>query len=157
MRPIPRPAIPAPGDDPLTPDSQRAGVINLFYWANRFHDLTYDLGFTEAARNFQHNNYGRGGVEGDRISAESQDSIGSNNANFVTPPDGGRGRLQTFLWTARPPTAMARWMPKLSCTNSLTACPAACMPTPPASAAICRGLGSGLERLLCRRHLVLSH
>jgi subtilisin-like proprotein convertase family protein len=99
----PAPGDPAPGDDPLTPDSQRAGVINLFYWANRFHDLTYDLGFTEAARNFQHNNYGRGGVEGDRISAESQDSIGSNNANFVTPPDGGRGRLQTFLWTGPTP------------------------------------------------------
>ena len=39
-------------------------VTNMFYWVNRYHDATYLLGFTEAARNFQDNNFGRGGAWG---------------------------------------------------------------------------------------------
>ncbi len=49
---------------------------------NRYHDELYRLGFTESARNFQNDNYGRGGVGNDRVSAEGQDSSGTNNANF---------------------------------------------------------------------------
>src|SRR6185369_17056817 len=30
---------------------------------------------------------------------EAQDSSGTNNANFATPADGGRGRLQLYIWT----------------------------------------------------------
>ncbi len=44
----------------------------LFYWTNVFHDRLYLLGFTEAARNFQHDNFGRGGLGNDRVSAEGQ-------------------------------------------------------------------------------------
>ncbi|MDH4062786.1 MAG: M36 family metallopeptidase [Acidobacteriota bacterium] len=90
-------------DDPLTTNYQRGDVTNMFYWTNRFHDATYLLGFTEAARNFQNDNFGRGGAGADRVSAEGQDSSGTNNANFATPADGGRGRMQMYLWTGPTP------------------------------------------------------
>jgi hypothetical protein len=44
---------------------------NLFYWINRAHDLHYASGFTEAAGNFQADNFGKGGVQGDAIYAYS--------------------------------------------------------------------------------------
>ena len=90
-------------DDPLTLNYQRGDVTNMFYWVNRFHDSTYLLGFTEQAFNFQNDNFGRGGLGADRVSAEGQDSSGTNNANFSTPADGGRGRMQMFLWTGPTP------------------------------------------------------
>lgn len=90
-------------DDPLTLNYQRGDVTNMFYWVNRFHDDTYRLGFNEFSFNFQNDNFGRGGLGGDRISAEGQDSSGTNNANFSTPADGGRGRMQMFLWTGPTP------------------------------------------------------
>ena len=76
-----------------------AAVTNLFYWCNNVHDLTYQYGFDEASGNFQVNNYGRGGVGGDDVRCEAQDGSGTNNANFSTPAnDGGRPRMQMFLW-----------------------------------------------------------
>ena len=76
-----------------------AAVTNLFYWCNVVHDLTYQYGFDDASGNFQVNNYGRGGVGGDDVRCEAQDGSGTNNANFSTPAnDGGRPRMQMFLW-----------------------------------------------------------
>src|SRR5436190_4204697 len=83
---------------PIT-NYQRAIVTQLFYIANWYHDETYRLGFTESAKNFQNDNFSRGGAGADRVSAEAQDCAGTNNANFSTPADGGRGRMQMFLWT----------------------------------------------------------
>jgi hypothetical protein len=107
----PAPGIPPPGDDPTPPNPQtypptpyQQGLItHAFYTVNRFHDAAYRLGFNEQAGNFQHFNFGRGGSEGDRISFEVQDSSGTNGANFSAPADGGRGRLQMFLWTGSTP------------------------------------------------------
>ena len=99
----PPPGNPAPGDDPLTPQAQRGAVIQMFYVMNLYHDELYKRGFTEQAFNFQHDNFGRGGIGNDRVSAEGQDSSGTNNANFSTPADGGRGRMQMFLWTGPTP------------------------------------------------------
>jgi hypothetical protein len=99
----PPPGNPAPGDEPLTAQAQRGAVIQMFYVMNRYHDVLYRLGFTEQAQNFQASNFGRGGVENDRVSAEGQDSSGTNNANFATVADGGRGRMQMFLWTGPTP------------------------------------------------------
>ncbi|MCW5955216.1 MAG: M36 family metallopeptidase [Pyrinomonadaceae bacterium] len=93
----------AAGTSPAMIDFQRAAVANLFYITNRYHDEMYLLGFTEAARNFQHDNFGRGGAAGDRVSAEAQDCSGTNNANFGTPADGARGRMQMYIWTAPTP------------------------------------------------------
>ncbi|MER3431026.1 MAG: hypothetical protein C4324_08295, partial [Blastocatellia bacterium] len=91
------------GDDPLTPQAQRGAVIQMFWVMNWYLSETYRLGFTEPARNFQANNFGRGGVQGDRVSAEGQDSSGTNNANFSTPADGGRGKMQMYIWTGPTP------------------------------------------------------
>jgi Zn-dependent metalloprotease len=87
--------------DPRT--QQAAAVTNLFYYNNIMHDFSYNLGFTESARNFQVNNFGRGGTGNDSVQAEAQDGSGTNNANFATPPDGSRPRMQQFLFTAPTP------------------------------------------------------
>lgn len=99
----PPPGNPAPGDDPLTAQAQRGAVIQMFYIMNLHHDTLYLAGFTEAARNFQNTNFTGMGVANDRVSSEGQDSSGTNNANFATPADGGRGRMQMFLWTGPTP------------------------------------------------------
>jgi Fungalysin metallopeptidase (M36)/Fungalysin/Thermolysin Propeptide Motif len=99
----PAPGAPAPGDDPLTAQAQRGAVIQMFYVMNRYHDSMYRLGFTESAFNFQAANFTGMGVGNDRVSAEGQDSSGTNNANFATPADGGRGRMQMFVWTGPTP------------------------------------------------------
>jgi len=82
---------------------QNAAVTNLFYWNNIIHDVQYQYGFDEAAGNFQANNYGKGGREGDAVLAEAQDGSGSNNANFMTPPDGTPPRMQMYLWNRTAP------------------------------------------------------
>jgi len=100
----PPPGAPAPGDNPLDPPAQRGAVTQMFYLMNLYHDELYKRGFNEPARNFQHLNFaGAGGVAGDRVSSEGQDSSGTNNANFATPADGSRGRMQMYLWTGPTP------------------------------------------------------
>ncbi len=95
----PPPGNPSPGDDPLTAQAQRGAVTQMFYVMNRYHDELYKRGWVENAFNFQHNNFGRGGLGNDRVSSEGQDSSGVNNANFSTPADGSRPRMQMYLWT----------------------------------------------------------
>ena len=85
-----------------------AANTNLFYMNNVMHDLWYQYGFNEANRNFQTNNYGRGGAQGDAVNADSQDGSqlatqNLNNANFSTPTDGGAPRMQMYLWNYGPP------------------------------------------------------
>ncbi|NQW03003.1 MAG: hypothetical protein HQ485_03150, partial [Acidobacteria bacterium] len=80
-----------------------AAVANMFYWNNIIHDVQYQYGFDEAAGNFQVNNYARGGAGNDDVRAEAQDGGGTNNANFSTPPDGSRPRMQMYVWTAPTP------------------------------------------------------
>src|SRR5829696_5308386 len=88
----------------VDPRTQQAAVVtNLFYYNNVMHDFSYNLGFTETARNFQTNNFGRGGTGNDSVRAEAQDGSGTNNANFATPPDGQRPRMQQYLFTSPNP------------------------------------------------------
>jgi extracellular elastinolytic metalloproteinase len=82
---------------------ESAAVTNLFYWNNIIHDVTYVYGFDEAGGNFQTNNFGNGGSGNDEVQAEAQDGGGTNNANFATPPDGSRPRMQMYLWTGVTP------------------------------------------------------
>jgi extracellular elastinolytic metalloproteinase len=89
------------GQDP--PLYKLAAATNLFYYNNIIHDVFYLYGFDEASENFQQNNYGRGGLANDYVQAEAQDGGGSNNANFSTPPDGQRPRMQMYLWTFTSP------------------------------------------------------
>ena len=81
-----------------------AATVQLFYWDNWMHDALYELGFTEAAGNFQTDNFGRGGLGNDAVQADAQDgfSLGDgnhvNNANMSTPPDGCAPRMQMYLF-----------------------------------------------------------
>ena len=107
----PSPGTPPPGESPTpTPPQpypptafQQGSITNAFYTVNRWHDETYRLGFTEQARNYQNDNFSRGGISGDSIIVEVQEGIGTNGANFTTPGDGGRPRLQLFIWTGTTP------------------------------------------------------
>ena len=78
-----------------------ASTVQLFYWINRYHDELYQLGFTEAAGNFQNDNFGRGGLGNDRVIGYVQAgaSVGfANNAFFSTPPDGLNGEMAMFVF-----------------------------------------------------------
>ena len=88
---------------PTTSTNQMLAVSSLFYLNNVIHDKLYRHGFNEAAGNFQTNNFGRGGVGNDPVNAEAQDGGGTNNANFSTPADGSRPRMQMYLWNTATP------------------------------------------------------
>ncbi|KAL7806686.1 fungalysin metallopeptidase [Trichoderma aethiopicum] len=84
-------------------DYRDFSVTQLFFTANKYHDLLYLLGFTEAAGNFQVNNNGKGGKGNDFVILNAQDGSGTNNANFATPADGSSGRMRMYIWTASTP------------------------------------------------------
>lgn len=90
--------IPNFNQEPTVRTNQKFATTNLFYWNNIMHDLSYQYGFNEMAGNFQENNLGRGGKGSDYVFADAQDGSGSNNANFSTPPDGFKPRMQMFLF-----------------------------------------------------------
>ncbi len=121
----PAPGNPAPGD-PSIPggttispcsataqvpvDIQRAAAVQMFYVVNRLHDVLYLHGFTEQTRNFQVDNFGRGGAGGDPVQSEGQDCAGQNNANMASSTtDGTTARMQMFLWTTSSPTRDGTW------------------------------------------------
>ncbi|MEI6595249.1 MAG: T9SS-dependent M36 family metallopeptidase [Bacteroidota bacterium] len=96
-------------DYPFSRDSSclsnlNAAITNLFYLNNSLHDIYYNYGFTEFAGNYQTNNYGKGGAQGDYVKAEAQDGAGTtsssmySNANFSAPVDGQNGRMQMYVW-----------------------------------------------------------
>jgi len=85
--------------EPTAGHNNEVSVQNLFYLNNSIHDILYRHGFDEAAGNFQIDNFGNGGVGEDPVRAEAQDGGGTNNANFATPPDGSRPRMQMYLFT----------------------------------------------------------
>ncbi|MES2101636.1 MAG: M36 family metallopeptidase [Pseudomonadota bacterium] len=93
---------------PTTTANQAVSVQNLFYLNNVVHDILYGHGFNEAAGNFQIDNFGKGGAGGDPVLAEAQDGGGLDNANFATPADGKKPRMQMYLWSGNGPTHEVR-------------------------------------------------
>ncbi len=89
--------------EPTNTVNAQFAVVQLFYWNNFIHDKLYALGFTEAAGNFQSNNFGRGGVGNDAVQADAQDGGGFNNANMSTPADGSAPRMQMYLFSGPTP------------------------------------------------------
>ena len=92
----------APND---SPEQIKAAITQIFYVNNWLHDYWYDSGFDEAGGNAQLSNFGRGGVEGDPLRAEAQDSADSgqsNNANMSSLSDGASPRMQMYVWTGLP-------------------------------------------------------
>lgn len=82
---------------PVTTLYADAVTTNLFYWVNRTHDLFYDLGFNEAAGNYQQVNHTGAGTGGDPMFAYSQFGVqaltgaASLNNAFYTTRDTGDG------------------------------------------------------------------
>jgi len=95
-----------PFNDALTApavSNLNAAIVNLFYWNNLMHDVMAYKGFDEVSGNFQVKNYGGTGLGNDDVRAEAQDAstattVSLNNANFSTPVDGSRPRMQMYLW-----------------------------------------------------------
>lgn len=87
------------GASPAAGENRAVAVQNLFYLNNVIHDALRAHGFTEAAGNFQEDNFGLGGAGSDSVNAEAQDGSGTDNANFATPSDGTNPRMQMFLWS----------------------------------------------------------
>lgn len=75
-----------------------ATTTNLFYCNNVIHDVFHHYGFNEASGNFQEKNYTNLGLGNDSVNADDQDGSGTSNANFATPPDGQRPRMQMYNW-----------------------------------------------------------
>jgi hypothetical protein len=88
-----------------------AVTTNLFVGHNRFHDWSYQLGFTESNYNLQTSNSGRGGAEGDPEVGNVQAGAiltddptgelpvtGRDNANQITLQDGVPGITNQYLF-----------------------------------------------------------
>lgn len=89
-------------DPLLNPNSAQT---NLFYMVNMMHDISALYGFDEEWRNFQAKNYTGKGTGNDYVLAQAFDGFKlatpkTDNANFSSPPEGGNGRMQMFLWTS---------------------------------------------------------
>ncbi len=79
-------------------------VANLFYLCNVYHDRLYGLGWDEAASNLQDDNFGLGGVGGDRLSADAQDGSDTNNARFIGGgSDGSSARIEQYVFDSPSP------------------------------------------------------
>jgi hypothetical protein len=75
--------------------------IQIYSMNNVMHDIWYRYGFDETSRNFQQNNYGKGGKATDFVYSDAQDGSKAtpqsvNNANFYAPVDGTKPRMQMF-------------------------------------------------------------
>ncbi|TFK95304.1 Fungalysin metallopeptidase-domain-containing protein [Pterulicium gracile] len=92
-----------PTAQPTVAVNQNVALVNAFYVVNMVHDITYLYGFTEAAFNFQINNFGHGGEGQDPVHVSVQDPKGANNANFGTPPDGQPGLMRMYIFTLTNP------------------------------------------------------
>ena len=92
-----------PGIQPSAGDNREVAVQNLFFLNNVIHDTLYAHGFDEGSGNFQEDNGGLGGRDGDSVNAEAQDGGGLDNANFATPRDGRNPRMQMYLWSSPDP------------------------------------------------------
>ena len=79
-----------------------ASTVELFFWANWYHDRLWQFGFNEAAGNYQERNFGRGGFGNDSIICyvQSGADLGiANNSMFASAPDGFNGQCFMFIFT----------------------------------------------------------
>ncbi|KAI0074228.1 hypothetical protein K474DRAFT_1648272 [Panus rudis PR-1116 ss-1] len=135
-----------PDEAPTTRNNSDAARVNTFYLLNTIHDITYRYGFTEGMFNFQNNNFGKGGEGNDRVNISVQDYHTTDNAYFVTPPDGQNGYMGIFLFDYTNPwrdAALENDIPTHELTHGMTnrmtgGGTARCLQTDEA-----RGLGEG--------------
>jgi len=91
-----------------------AAIINLFVGHSRFHDFSYNLGFTEQAWNLQQSNFGNGqpgpypggdendpeigNVQAGAVTGGAPEYLGRDNANQITLQDGVPGITNQYLF-----------------------------------------------------------
>src|SRR5262249_3883769 len=83
-----------------------ASTVQLFYRANWYHDRLYQLGFTEAAGNYQTTNFDRGGLGQDAVVCLVQagaDVGNTDNSAFQAAPDGTPGYCYMFVFDQTSP------------------------------------------------------
>lgn len=85
--------------DPTDPLGDEQKILNIFYYNCFMHDYFYLLGFTEAAGNFQRDNFGRGGVHADSVDAQAHPGHVDKTANMYTPVDGSGPVMKMGLVT----------------------------------------------------------
>jgi hypothetical protein len=78
-------------------NAEAAAETHLFFTLNYAHDFFYDLGFDEAAGNFQIDNFGRGGIGGDSVKGVAR-ATGRNNATYRHAVDGTSPVISMFLF-----------------------------------------------------------
>ena len=79
------------------PRSHDQRILNAFYWACSMHDYFYLLGFRERDGNFQQDDFGLGGVGGDRVDVRIYDAPIDKTASMATSVDGLSPRLRLGL------------------------------------------------------------
>lgn len=90
------------GDEYSSNDQfESASITNVFYLANKVHDVLYIYGFDEPAGNFQKENFGLGGHSGDFVEAKIQKSTNRCNSSFGVGPDGSKGVMTTNICRGR--------------------------------------------------------
>lgn len=88
---------------PTTENSQFAALAQIFYTTNKYHDLLYTLGFTEAAGNMQDDNFDEGGKGNDRVYVLTQHWSGKNNGKFSQSTDGSQPFMTMYLFDSTDP------------------------------------------------------
>lgn len=81
-------------------NSAESAETALFFALNYAHDFFYDLGFDEAAGNYQVDNFGRGGASGDPVKGLAR-ANGRNNATFMPAPEGTSPTISMFLFDGK--------------------------------------------------------
>lgn len=74
--------------DPADATGDDQKVLNIFFYNCFMHDFTYLLGFREPGGNFQRDNHGRGGRDGDPVDARAHAGPVRGTANMLTLEDG---------------------------------------------------------------------
>ena len=85
--------------DPASATGTGQQTLNIFFYCCVMHDVCYALGFREVDRNFQDDNFGRGGLAIDRVDANSWPGAVFGTANMFTPPDGTTPTMNMGLVT----------------------------------------------------------
>jgi hypothetical protein len=90
------------------PQNLQNSLVGMFFHVNWLHDRWYEA-FSTKHPECTKDNFGRGGVGGDRIPAEGNDFSGTDNANMSTPADGAQSEngCTNFWVSARFPAAPA--------------------------------------------------
>jgi extracellular elastinolytic metalloproteinase len=92
-----QPGLTSPtGDYDYVFNTNEAVLTNAWYWANEAHDRFYAAGFDEAAGNFQGDNFGNGGIGGDRVRVVAR--VSNNWGTYWSGTVDGESPILSVNW-----------------------------------------------------------